>query len=121
MVRICIKAVAEIAKATAAGLQVQLVDCEEDKCDEKKPCDPPEGTICSVYHEKGVTHKATDSKGDILGKIIPHVHTYQHNRKPDGTCEWNFRGSAKHTHNFTPINSRPCSEYPSWVRKFGRN
>ncbi len=95
-----------------------------DRCMSSNPepesCDPPEGTVCSVYHESGAPHKASDFDGNGLGKIVPHVHTYQQNRLPNGRCEWNFRSAAKHTFNFTPIDARPCQSYPSWVSKFGK-
>jgi RHS repeat-associated protein len=86
--------------------------------DEKDQCDPPEGTVCSVYHETGAPHKATDIDGNPLGKIVPHVHTYQMNKAPNG-CFWNKRSSAIHTHNYTPIDARSCYEYPSWVAQYG--
>jgi RHS repeat-associated protein len=90
-------------------------------CKPDDKCDPPEGTICSEYHEKGTPHKATDAEGNSAGLAMPHVHTWQQNKKPDGTCQWNKRKAAKYTFSdFTPLNARACSSYPSWNSQEGK-
>lgn len=91
---------------------------EEEECEDEE-CDPPAGTVCSVFHLDSTPHKSTDIDGNKVGRISSHVHTYQMNKTPSG-CMWNKRKSAKHTFNYTPIDALPCSTYPSWASQYGK-
>jgi RHS repeat-associated protein len=120
LIRLCTSAIQAIKFATLAGQAFETYNCENDQtC--PTSCDPPQGTICSEYHEFGQAHGATDGEGNKVGKVIPHVHTWQQNKKPDGTCQWNRRNAAEHTFsNFIPIDARACTSYPSWNNQPGK-
>ena len=85
-------------------------------------CDPPEGTICSEFHEDlpgSRPHRVTNFEGEKLDEPQGnHVHTWQMNKTPHG-CIWNKRRQVKYTFNYTPVNARACSSYPSWVAQKG--
>jgi len=83
-------------------------------------CDPPKGTICSEFHSGGTPHKLSDFEGNKLPADDEHVHTWQMNQLPDGTCIWNKRRAQKFTFNYTPVNARACQSYPSWVSQNGK-
>ncbi|WP_220812374.1 RHS repeat-associated core domain-containing protein [Pseudomonas paralcaligenes] len=82
-------------------------------------CSPPVGTICSEFHSGGTPHKVTDFEGSKLPPQDSHVHTWQMNRLPSGQCIWNKRRHQKHTFNYTPVDARACSSYPSWRAQKG--
>jgi len=86
-----------------------------DESDDK--CDPPEGTICSEFHTGGTPHKVTNYDGNKLPPQSSHVHTWQMNKTPNG-CKWNKR--RKQTYDYTPINAKSCSSYPSWISQRGK-
>ncbi|MCU7869352.1 MAG: hypothetical protein KZQ98_12595 [Candidatus Thiodiazotropha sp. (ex Lucinoma borealis)] len=87
-----------------------------DACTDDPECDPPEGTICSQFDSGGVPHKTKDFDGKSVGKQRNHVHIWQMNKAPTG-CYWNKM--TKVTLNYTPVNARACSSYPSWVAQQG--
>lgn len=100
-----------VVQPVLATLIDQCVALSENKCD------PPEGTICSEFHEKGTPHKVFDIDGTRHPPQIPHVHTWKMNKTPGGQCIWNKR--SKDTFNYTPINARSCSSFQSWLIQNG--
>lgn len=92
----------------------KCLDIIDDIIKPDEPCDPPEGTICSVFHSGGTPHKVTDPDGNKLPPQDWHVHTWQMNKSPSGGF-WNERRAQKYTFTYTPIDARPCSSYPSWL------
>lgn len=86
-----------------------------DPACKEEECDPPAGTMCSVFHTNSTPHTTRDMDGNNLGKLPDHVHIWRMNKSPKG-CIWN-RAEAL---NYTPIGAKPCSTYPSWVAQHGR-
>ncbi len=90
--------------------------CDPLEKDQPAPCDPPAGTMYSEFHSDSTPHTTRDIDGNNIGRQPNHVHIFKMNRNPKG-CFWN----SSITTNYTPVNARPCSLYPSWVAQHGRN
>ncbi len=87
----------------------------DEQCPPEKPCNPQQGTMCSDFHINSTPHTTRDIDGKNIGKLPDHVHIWRMNKSPKG-CIWN-RAEAL---NYTPIDAKPCSTYPSWVVQNGR-
>ena len=123
VVRICIKAAAEIVKAVAAGYSVETIDCEKGKtCLEGcPPCSPYEvGRI--GYVGPRVVQDGIDGARGNGGVGVPHYKLYTVIQdKRDCKCQWMHTKKIKslyghHAYEIPPgaINLNGKGEPPSY-------